>query len=442
MDAKMNRVSYFPGKHAPPQKAEKIIRRIFRSYPGSLAIRLGDSRTVVFGRGAPAFTLVFRRLAPFRNMILFGNPLQLAEAYFRQWLDIEGDIYAALGLRTFLESLELPIDEKLQLWFSALAMEELPEVRGGASRTWTRPLTMLSHSRRMNRDAISFHYDVSNEFYRLWLDKQMVYSCAYFEHAGDSLEQAQQNKLDLICRKLQLAPGERFLDIGCGWGALVIWAAKHYGVSAHGVTLSRKQYDLALQRIREENLEGQVTVELKDYRDIAGEAAYDKIASVGMFEHVGLKNLPVYFSTVYRLLKPGGLFLNHGITQDVEGGSRTVGSKFIARYVFPDGELDRISNIERVMERCQFEIHDVESLRPHYALTLRQWVSRLERQYEEALNYVPESVYRIWRMYMAGCALQFENGEVGVYQVLAAKRNGKPLGLPLTRSYITQSPTA
>jgi cyclopropane-fatty-acyl-phospholipid synthase len=204
------------------------------------------------------------------------------------------------------------------------------------------------------------------------------------------------------------------------------------------VTLSRNQYDHAVQKIREENLEGQVTLELKDYRDIEGEEIYDKISSVGMFEHVGIKNLPVYFSAAHRLLKPGGLFLNHGITQDVEGGTKSVGSEFIAKYVFPDGELDRVGNIQRAMEQSQFEIHDVESLRPHYALTLRQWVGRLERRHEEALQYVSEAVYRIWRLYMAGCALQFENGELGVYQILAAKRFRGPLAMPLTRSYITQ----
>jgi cyclopropane-fatty-acyl-phospholipid synthase len=289
------------------------------------------------------------------------------------------------------------------------------------------------HSRTADREAIAFHYDVSNNFYRLWLDEQMVYSCAYFESTEDSLDQAQRNKLDHICRKLRLRRGERFLDIGCGWGALVCWAAKHYGVRALGVTLSRNQLEYAQQAIREQGLEDCVTVELRDYRDVGGNAVFDKIVSVGMFEHVGLKNLPLYFNTAHRLLAPGGLFLNHGITHDEEGWGKTLATKFINRYVFPDGELDTVSNVQRVMERSGFEIQDVEALRPHYALTLRHWVERLEQHRNEALRHITESVYRIWLLYMAACALHFENGDVGVYQILASKKGARLAAVPLTR---------
>jgi cyclopropane-fatty-acyl-phospholipid synthase len=440
MDMKMDKAALSMPARIRPEKAWRIIRRIFRGYPGNLAIRLGRSETMVFGQGTPACTLVFNRMLPLRRLALFPSPLNLADAYFRGWVDIEGDIYSALELRNFLHSLDMPIVERALLWLSAFMMGgEITEKSGReeSSWRWSKPLTMAMHSRSMNREAIGFHYDVSNEFYRLWLDERMVYSCAYFKHAGDSLETAQKNKLDLICRKLRLSPGERLLDIGCGWGALAIWAAKHYGVKVHGVTLSRNQYDHAVQKVREEGLEENVTIELRDYRDIAGAEVYDKVSSVGMFEHVGLRNLPAYFSIAQRLLKPNGLFLNHGITQDEEGTNRSLGREFISRYVFPDGELDLVSNILRIMERSFFEIHDVESLRPHYALTLRQWVKRLERHHEEVLHHVSETVYRVWRLYMAGCALQFENGEMGVYQILAVKRSGKPTALPLTRSFIT-----
>ncbi len=264
----------------------------------------------------------------------------------------------------------------------------------------------------------------------------MVYSCAYFEQPGDDLDQAQQAKLDHICRKLLLQPGERLLDIGCGWGALVIHAARHYGVHAHGITLSRHQLELARQRIAQAGLQDCVTVALRDYRDLQGESIYDKVSSVGMFEHVGLKNLPVYFGAVHRLLKPAGLFLNHGITHDVEGWNKTLSTEFINHYVFPDGQLDTVSNIQRVMERATFEIADVEALRPHYALTLRRWVSRLEQHHAEALQYVSESTYRIWRLYMVACALEFESGEIGVYQVLASKRTASRTSLPLTRRHM------
>jgi len=292
------------------------------------------------------------------------------------------------------------------------------------------------HSKALHRKAIAFHYDVSNEFYRLWLDEQMVYSCAYFNDPGESLDQAQRNKLDLICRKLRLKAGERLLDIGCGWGALICRAARHYGVRAHGITLSREQYEYTRNRIRDLGLEKQVTVELRDYRDLSNDAAFDKVSSIGMFEHVGLKNLPAYFRAVRQVLKPGGVFLNHGITDNDQSGNKTVGTEFIRRYVFPDGELDSVSNVQRVMERTGFEICDVEALRPHYALTLRHWVSRLEARQKEALEHVSEATYRVWRLYMAACALQFERGAIGVYQILAANRREGFVDVPLTRKHI------
>jgi len=440
MAAKTDRMAFFLPARSAVGKARQILQHVFADYHGRLAVRLGkDAEAVDVGRTPSDCVLVFHRLQPLRDLILAPDPLRLADANFRGWVDIEGNIFTALDLREYLQSLKLPLAEKFSLWLSALGLPDEVDAQhaGIANRIWEKPRTMIKHSRDMNREAIGFHYDVSNDFYRLWLDEQMVYSCAYFRNPDESIDQAQSNKLDLICRKLRLQPGERLLDIGCGWGALVIWAARHYGVKAHGITLSRNQYDYAVNRIRKLGLEEKVSVELRDYRDLEGEGVYDKISSVGMFEHVGLKNLPVYFSTVHRLLRDGGLFLNHGITQDEVGGSNTVGFKFISKYVFPDGELDWVSNIQKEMERGAFEIHDVESLRAHYALTLRHWVERLEAHRDDALEHVTEAVYRIWRMYMAGCALQFENGEMGVYQILAAKRNRRPVAAPLTRSYMT-----
>lgn len=414
---------------------ERIVQRAFRGYPGNLAVRLWTGGMLTFGSGTPDVTLVIRDPRLLRELILFRDPLRLAEAYFQGRLDVEGDLYAALGLKDHLQSLSLSAFEKAAFLFTALSLGTPTASSGlGVPTPCTRRsrLWWHRHSKAANRRAIAFHYDVSNAFYRLWLDEQMIYSCAYFETPDDSLDQAQRNKLEHICRKLRLKPGERLLDIGCGWGALIRWAARYHGVQAHGITLSRDQYNHCRTEIEAAGLQDQVAVEFRDYRDLQGDACYDKIVSVGMFEHVGLKNLPIYFNIAWRLLKPGGLFLNHGITHDREGWRKSVGTRFINRYVFPDGELDTVGNVQRAMERSDFEILDVEALRRHYALTLRHWVRRLESREAEAVQQVSEPVYRIWRLYMAACALQFERGDIGVYQILAARRDGT-VQVPLTR---------
>jgi cyclopropane-fatty-acyl-phospholipid synthase len=423
--------------------ASDLLKRLFRDFDGSLAVRLWNGTTLRLGApGAvgvdPRFTLVFRNPGVVRSMVLGRDPLRLAEAYFQGYIDIEGDFFAALRLKDHLHAIRLTLRDRMGALFTALSLRSsaTASAETRSHRTALHGQAVKAHSKTENRASIQFHYDVSNEFYALWLDDAMVYSCAYFEQSDQGLEHAQQAKLDHICRKLQLQPSDRLLDVGCGWGALVIHAARHYGVHSHGVTLSAEQLSLARQRIAQAGLEDRVTVELRDYRDLQGDSVYDKVASVGMFEHVGLKNLPVYFSTVDRLLKPGGLFLNHGITHDVEGWNKTSSTEFINRYVFPDGQLDTVSNIQRGMERARFEIVDVEALRPHYALTLRHWVARLEDHHEQALQYVSESTFRVWRLYMAACALEFESGEIGVYQVLASKRAGADASPPLTRRHV------
>jgi cyclopropane-fatty-acyl-phospholipid synthase len=423
--------------NADARRAAGIVQRIFRDYSGRMSVRLWDGHSLTFGRGLPEFTLVLREPRAFRQMILERDPLRLAEAYFLEKVDVEGDLYAALRLRDYFRSLHLSVTEQAAVLLRAMLLGgSAAEDTGAAAPGWRASLFNRlagKHSRVRDRQVIAFHYDVSDDFYRLWLDAQMVYSCAYFENADDSLDQAQCHKLDHICRKLRLKPGERLLDIGCGWGALIRWAAAHYGVRAHGITLARKQYEYCQRRIEAEGLQDRVSVELKDYRDMQGTGVYDKIVSVGMFEHVGIHNLPVYFNTVQRLLRPGGLFLNHGITHDTVGWPKDTGTTFINRYVFPDGELDTVSNVQHAMERSAFEILDVEALRPHYALTLRHWVRRLESRHDEALQYISEPIYRLWRLYMVACALAFEEGEVGVYQILAVPRAKGWYPLPLTR---------
>jgi cyclopropane-fatty-acyl-phospholipid synthase len=420
--------------------AADLLTRLFRRLPMNLTLRLWNGETVRVGAPLPntqesPFTLVFRNPEVVCSAVLGRDPLRLAEAYFRGDMDIEGDFFAALALKEHLQALQMSVGEQIGAAASALRLRSLNSDRHPAKAQWapSHGRAVKEHSKGENRDAIHFHYDVSNDFYALWLDQAMVYSCAYFESPDTGLDTAQRAKLDHICRKLALAPGDGFLDIGCGWGALVIHAAQNYGVRAHGVTLSPQQLKVAQERIAAAGLQDRVSVELRDYRDLAGDSVYDKVASVGMFEHVGLKNLPVYFSTVHRLLKPHGLFLNHGITHDAEGWQKSMSTEFINRYVFPDGQLDNVSNIQHGMETARFEIADVEALRPHYALTLRHWVQRLEHNHARALQFVNEATYRVWRLYMAACALEFESGRVGIYQILAAKRAAGNLPLPLTR---------
>ncbi len=416
--------------------------KLLASFDGALALQLPDGSSSNFGKACdaavePGFALCLRDPQVLRSLLLGRNPLRFADAYFRGALDVDGDIFAALRLKDYLHSLRLTLPDRLRV-----ALRLLGTASGlGADRAPSERLeanAVRSHSRHENRDAIAFHYDLSNDFYALWLDQSMVYSCAYFERPDMTLEQAQCAKLDHICRKLQLQPGEQFLDIGCGWGALILHAARHYGVRAHGITLSERQFSLARARIEAQGLGSLVTVELQDYRDLPGAARFDKVASVGMFEHVGLKNLPQYFDTVYRLLRPQGLFLNHGITHNEEGWGDDLSSLFINRYVFPDGELDTVSNIQRAMERSQFEILDLEGLRPHYALTLREWVRRLDQEHASALLHVNESTYRIWRLYMAASALEFESGELGIYQILSSPRGCAAQGLTMNRRHMYQ----
>ena len=289
---------------------------------------------------------------------------------------------------------------------------------------------------RDDKALVQFHYDLSNDFYALFLDSSMVYSCAYFPDWSASLEEAQRAKLDIVCRKLRLAPGDRFLDIGCGWGALVIHAAKTYGVQAHGVTLSQAQFDFAQARVAQEGLGDRVKIELKDYRELTGE--YDKIASVGMFEHVGLDNHDAYFSKIYSLLRVRGLLLNHAITlraQRENFRKKAPEYEAITRYIFPGGELDHIGMSLDNLEIHEFDVHDVEGLREHYAKTCRIWAERLYARRAEAEAMIGEVKTHLWLLYLARSAIGFERGASAIFQTLASKRAPSALvsGLPPTR---------
>lgn len=294
-----------------------------------------------------------------------------------------------------------------------------------------------AHDKHTDAAAVSYHYDLSNEFYGLWLDPEMVYSCAYFHSVNDSLAQAQQQKLDHLCRKLRLQPGERLLDVGCGWGGLARHAARHYGVEVYGITLSQAQLELARQKNAEAGLDQHIQLELQDYRDLTGQEQFDKVVSVGMFEHVGHANLDAYFKVLHDQVKPGGLVMNHGITSKHTDG-RQVGrgaGDFIGRYVFPHGELPHLAMAVSSMSEQGLEVVDVESLRLHYARTLECWSDNLERQLERARTLIDDKALRIWRIYLAGCAYGFRRNWMNIHQILAVKPHADGShGLPWTRA--------
>lgn len=409
----------------------------------NVTVRLWNGETLPTEAEEAPFVLILNHPGALRRMLRPPIELSLGESFILNDFDVEGDLYAAMEWMDSLDQASFSGGDLINI---IGRLVRLP--RGREARIVGRSSARLSgtrHSRQRDRAAIAYHYDVGNDFYSLWLDRRMVYSCAYFPTAEEDLDAAQENKLDYICRKLRLRSGERLLDIGCGWGGLVIYAAEHYGVKAHGVTLSENQAALAAERIAATGLEDKAEVLLQDYRDLSGET-YDKIVSVGMFEHVGRSRLPEYFEHAYRLLKPGGLFLNHGISRKVglsPKGWRALIARFVLgsgvfsqRYVFPDSELLPVSEACLFAEQAGFEVRDVENLREHYALTLRHWVSRLEACRAEVLAATDETTYRTWRLFMTGSAHGFETGKINVNQTLLAKQDGSHDGLPLTRAHL------
>jgi cyclopropane-fatty-acyl-phospholipid synthase len=360
--------------------------------------------------------------------------LGFARAFVTGALDLDGDIFAALDLRHRLPNVKLNLDT----W---IAVARLAGAAG-----WRRPpvppeearLHGFKHTKQRDAAAISHHYDVGNDFYRMVLGPSMTYSCAVWDDDTTSVDQAQMNKYELICRKLALGPGKRLLDVGCGWGGMAMYAAQHYGVHAVGVTLSRNQAEYATDAVRRAGLDDRVEIRVQDYRDI-NDGPFDAISSIGMFEHVGLQRLGEYFDRLRTLVRPDGRVLNHGISC-VPDARRGFGHRsFIDRYVFPDGELHEVGTVVSRMQRSDFEVRHVESLREHYALTLRAWVANLEENWDRAIDLVSSGRARIWLLYMAASAVNFEAGRTQIHQVLAVPGFTANSGMPRRPDWDTSS---
>lgn len=391
---------------------DSVLERKLDALAVPLAVVLPDGH-----RMGPRDAPVTIRLKQWSSLahVASGEVGKVAQDYVEDKLDFDGSVRDLMRVATQM-----------------IATDPTQEVGTSSTLNWWREIRLNARSRarhQVHSDAqqVQFHYDVSDAFYALWLDPMRLYSCAYFRDAEMTLAQAQQAKLDHICRKLMLRPGERFLDIGAGWGGLLFWAAEHYGVRGHGITLSRNQHAHVNHLIDARGLRGRVTMELRDYRELSETQPFDKIASVGMFEHVGRALLPAYFAKVHRLLVPGGLLLNHGITA---AGTRNhqLGAgmgDFIERYIFPGGELIHFAKVAEVMSEARFEPLDLENLRPHYARTLWAWSDALEARLAPARELTRDSVVRAYRLYLAGSAMGFEQGWMSLFQMLAAKPSGR-----------------
>jgi len=418
----------------------QVAHRLFASATRAFAVRLWDGSVLPPARPGVAGTLVLRAPRVLDDFFPPAVERPLAEAFLDGDLELEGDAIAVL--------------EGAARWSGprATAPLLLPAAAGLVRRALRRgeprhgaPVRGRVHSIDRDRDAVRHHYDVSDDFYRLFLDDAMVYSCAWFRQGGEPIDEAQRAKLDLVCRKLALAPGERLLDVGCGWGALVEHASLRYGARALGITVSANQLATARHRATRAGAE----VSEADYRTLRPARPFDKVASVGMMEHVGRRRLDAYFRAIHRVLRPGGLFLNHAIADSSAGApvfrwASQRGGGFIWRYVFPDGELLPIAEVVAAAERAGFEVRDLESLREHYAETCAAWLARLEARWEQALEIAGERRARLYRLYLAGSAVGFRLGRTSVYQLLLARRteSGAAEGLPRDRGAWTAEPVA
>jgi len=377
-----------------------------------LQLDLWNGKQLQFSQGSPQVIIKIPHVSALKY---FWQPSlsNLGDAYVNGKIEVEGKAKAVIAVANALASRTLKLEGK-----------------------FARVVRSFWHDRNEDAEAVHYHYDVSNDFYRLWLDENLVYSCAYFENGDEDLATAQMKKIDHILNKIRLRPGDTLLDIGCGWGALAMRAASKFGAQCVGVTLSENQYELARERVKQAGLERQVEIRLQDYRDVTG--SFQRITSVGMFEHVGLRNLPAYFAKINSLLTDDGIVLNHGITStDADSGESPYGNgEFIEKYVFPKGELPHLSLALRSMQEGGLEVLDVENLRRHYARTCGIWVDNYEARSSEIKALVDDKRYRIWRVYLAGCQYAFQQDWISLYQVVCGKAGRDTAALPWSRRYM------
>ena len=411
--------------------AKAVARALAPQLQAPFTLELWDGSCLPLGDSArDDYRIVIASAGTIGSLLRRPTMANLAIHYAAGRIDLKGDdlitlVEAARAKRVRFKGRELHKGSLLKQAFPLLfAFDDKAQLE----HQYSGEETGLDLAKRDEKSFIQFHYDVGNEFYQLFLDPEMLYSCAYFTDWDNSLEQAQKDKLEMICRKLRLKPGERFLDVGCGWGALLCHAAQNFGVEAHGVTLSQAQHDLALEKAKALGIADKVTVELKNYEDLTGE--FDKISSIGMYEHVGIANYPRYFGKLKSLLRDKGLLLNHGITRRAKRSKRAFRkirpeNRLIRKYIFPGSELDHIGHTLESMEALGFEIHDVEGWREHYAKTCRLWHQRLIANEEEAVAQVGRERYRMWIAYLAGVSIGFQDGSLRIYQTLATAHKSK-----------------
>jgi cyclopropane-fatty-acyl-phospholipid synthase len=423
-----------------------VLQKLFEGYEGPVfSIRLWDGWCWVSSqREKPVCGIVFNSAGGLQSLFVRPSEITLGEAFLSKDIDVEGDLFSVFDVAEHI--FHGPRGQRRRV------AEVAAGVLLGLGQWWKEGRL---HSQRRDSQAISYHYDQPVEFFRPWLGETLAYSCAYFRSTDETIDAAQHNKLELICKKLRLRKNERLLDIGCGWGSLIVYAARNHAVFAEGITISREQATVTGERIVSERLGERCRVDLLDYRQAPTcLPTFDKLVSVGMYEHVGLANLGRYFGAARHMLRPGGVFLNHGIARSRVSGAdnrsfldgilvpflrdvlklrRPRNSSFIDKYVFPDGDLVTISQTLLAAESAGFEVRDVENLREHYELTLRRWVDGLRANAATLLKSVPEFTYRIWLLYMAGSAAAFKRGDIGVYQTLLSRPDQGKSGLPLNR---------